>query len=194
MRRTAALAATLLTAVVLASPAQAAGTGDVELIPLDSSGAATSFTVDDDQDEIRFELVNLSREPRTATVYAASADESGSGAVTVGSRGSAPWLELDDLVVELGPGETRTFSAPLDEGALPEEREQLGAVVLEAVQGSVTVRVATLVTVEPRSALPVPLWLVGVALAVLLAAVGLLLVAWRRRRREDEDRQQPATV
>lgn len=187
-RSTAGLALAVACLAGLPAPAHAAGTGDVELVPVTADGGpSTSFRVADDEDEIRFELVNLSEEPRTARLYAASAARGDGGGVTVGDRGTADWLQLDDLVVELGPGEARSFAAPLDEGELPRDREQLGAVVLEAVQGSVTVRVATLVTVEPRSALAVPTWLAALALAVLVAVTSLLLlVVLRRRRRDDE--------
>lgn len=87
----------------------------------------------------------------------------------------------------LAPKQTRAFTAALDPSLLPVGREQLGAVVLEAVQGSVTVRVATLVTVQGRtpSAVPLPAFVVGVAVA-LLAVVGLLLLLARRRCREEQ--------
>jgi len=47
-------------------------------------------------------------------------------------------LRLPDAVVALKPEEARTFTAPLDLAALPEGETLLGAVVMEALQGSVT--------------------------------------------------------
>ncbi len=124
MKRTPALlVTTLLTALglVLAGPvglvgtASAAGTGDVELVPASLDGEPrTSFTVDTDQDSIRFELVNLADAPREARLYAASANRGEGGGVSVGVAGSAPWLQLPDVVIQLAPGEARTFTAPLD--------------------------------------------------------------------------------
>lgn len=186
MKRATALPLAMLTCLglVLGGPAGlagAAGTGDVELVPASSSGEPrTSFTVDSDATSIRFELVNLADAPRTARLYAASADRSAGGGVSVGAEGSAPWLRLPDAVITLGPEEARSFTAPLDLAALPEGESLLGAVVMEALQGSVTVRVATLVTVEPHTALPIPLWVVGaVGGAIVLALVGPLVA--RRR-------------
>jgi hypothetical protein len=181
------LALVLLGLLVCAAPAHAAGTGDVELVPASRDGAPqTSFRVAPDDDALRFELVNLADEPRTARLYAASADRSEGGGIGIGATGSAPWLQLPDAEIVLAGGETRAFTAPLDLRALPEQREQLGAVVLEAPQGAVTVRVATLVTVEPRPALPLPLWAVALAVIALGLALFGLWVA-RRRRREDAE-------
>ena len=195
--RTTRLLAVLLAAVALtlAAPAGiagAAGTGDVELIPSSPDGETrTSFRVTRGDDRIRFELVNLADEPRTARLYAASAQRSEGGGIAVGQDGSAPWLQLGLLTVNLAPNESREFTAPLDVTALPEGKEQLGAVVLEAQQGSVTVRVATLVTVEPRSALPLPTWAVAIAVAAILIVLFGLVVA-RRRRKKDGDEQDDA--
>lgn len=187
MTRTTALLVALLTTVGLlaAGPAHAAGTGDVELVvPSASDGTPkTSFRVTSSQDSISFELVNLVDEPRTARLYAASATRSGSGAISVGTQGSAPWLLVPEGEVALAPKQVRRFTVPLDQNRLEESTTVLGAVVLEAVQGSVVVRVATLVTVEPRSALPLPAWALAVAgSAIALVVGGLLLVLWRRRR------------
>ncbi len=185
MKRTAALLTATVAALslTLAGPAGAAGTGEVEVVPADGGSA---FHLSPSQDSISFELVNLADSPRPARIYAASATRSDGGGIGVGALGSAPWLQLPETQVMLAPKQTRTFTAPLDTALLPVGREQLGAVVLEAVQGSVTVRVATLVTVPGRtpSAVPLPTLVVGVAV-VLLAVVGLLLLVARRRRRDD---------
>lgn len=190
--RTATFLLAVLAAVALttAAPAGAAGTGDVELIPSSPDGEPrTSFQLDGSQDEIRFELVNLADEPRTARLYSASAVRSPSGAVSVGSDGSAPWLDLPDEEVLLEAEEVRSFVAPLELRELSEGQTQLGAVVLEVTQGSVVVRVATLVTVEPRTGLPLPVWAVVVAAgAIALVLLGLLLA--RRRRRTDADERE----
>lgn len=182
MRRSGlALLAGLAIVVGSAVPAVAAGTGDVELVPAPRDGEAqTSFRVEAGDDEIRFDLVNLADEPRTARLYAASADRSSGGGIGVGAVGSAPWLGVPDEEITLAARESRTIAAPLDANAVAEGRQTLGAVVLEAPQGAVTVRVATLVTVESRPALPLPLW--AVALAVIsLALVAFGLVVARRR-------------
>ena len=201
--RTARLLAVLLSTLALcvAAPtgtAGAAGTGDVELIPTSPDGEArTSFRVTRGEDSIRFELVNLSDQPRTARLYAANAQRSEGGGIAVGQDGSAPWLQLAFTTVELAPNESREYTAPLDVTALPAGEEQLGAVVLEAQQGSVTVRVATLVTVEPRSALPLPTWAVALAVGAILVVLFGLLLARRRRGREeqvDDAVREPATV
>lgn len=187
LRALGVLAGLLLLVLSSALPVGAAGTGDVELVPASRNGEPqTSFTVSPDDDGIRFDLVNLVDEPRTVRMYAAAADRSGGGGIGVGSEGSAPWLDLPDAEITLAPGETRPFEADVLADELVEGREQLGAVVLEAEQAAVTVRVATLVTVAPRAALPLPLWAVALAvIALALAAFGLW-VAWRRRRREQE--------
>lgn len=201
MKRTPALLVTTLLAalgLVLAGPvglvgtASAAGTGDVELVPASPDGEPrTSFTVDTDQDSIRFELVNLADAPREARLYAASANRGEGGGVSVGAAGSAPWLQLPDAVIQLAPGEARTFTAPLDVAELPEGEQQLGAVVLEALQGSVTVRVATLVTVKPHAALPLPIWVIAIAAgAIALVLLGL----WFARRREGEHDAAPVAA
>jgi hypothetical protein len=186
VKRATALPLAVLTSLglVLGGPAGlagAAGTGDVGLVPASTGGEPrTSFTVDSSATSIRFELVNLVDAPRTARLYAASADRSAGGGESVGAEGSAPWLRLPDAVVALGPDEARSFTAPLDVAALPKGQALLGAEVMEALQGSVTVRVATLVTVERHTALPLPLWVVGAAGgAIVLALVGPLLA--RRR-------------
>ena len=182
--RTLALTLTTLGLLAVAGPACAAGTGDVELVPTATDGgASTAFRVAPAEDTVRFELVNLADAPRTAKLYSASATRSSSGAISVGAVGSAPWLTLPSEQVELGPREVRAFTVPLQVDELTEGRTQLGAVVLEAAQGSVVVRVATLVTVEPRSALPLPLWAVVVAAGAILLVLAGLLAAWRRRRR-----------
>ena len=62
--------------------------------------------------------------------------------------------------------------------------------MLEALQGAITVRVATLVTVDPHEPSALPLWLLVVA-AGSIATTGLgLLLARRRRRPEDEPRRR----
>ena len=190
--RTTRLLAVLLSAAALcltapAGVASAAGTGDVELIPSSPDGEArTSFRIARGEDSIRFELVNLADEPRTARLYAAGAQRSEGGGIAVGQDGSAPWLDLALMTVELAPNESREFTAPLELSELPAGKEQLGAVVLEAQQGSVTVRVATLVTVEPRSALPLPAWAVALAVGAIVVVLFGLLLARRRRKKDDE--------
>lgn len=189
MPRTTPRAAALLVGIAMslagsALPAGAAGTGDVELVPAGRDGVAqTSFVVAPGDDEIRFQLVNLADAPRDIRLYGASADRSDGGGIGIGTDGSAPWLELPDEQITLGPGETRSFSAPVAAG----QPEQLGAVVLEAPQGAVTVRVATLVTVQARGALPLPLWAVALAVIALSLAVFGLWVTWRRSRRQPGD-------
>ncbi|HVM28659.1 MAG TPA: hypothetical protein VM433_13440 [Mycobacteriales bacterium] len=191
-RRCGAVAAAVLGAALcgLATPAAAAGTGDIELVPAPRDGKAqTSFAVRPGEDSIRFELVNLSDQPRAGRLYAAAADEGDDGGVAVGGVGSAAWLDLPDTAVELGPREVRSFTVELDERAV--EDGGLGAVVLEAQQGAVTVRVATLVTVEARQVLPLPLWAVLAAVALIgLVATGLW---WCRRRQDDDDRPEPGS-
>ena len=185
MKRTAAVVTAVLAALtlVLATPAGAAGTGDVEVVP---AGGGSAFHIGASQNSISFELVNLADSPRPARIYAASATRSDSGGIGVGGVGSAPWLALPETDVVLAPKQTRAFTAALDPTALTAGRERLAAIVLEAAQGSVTVRVATLVTVAPRPAAVVglPTLVVGVAV-VLLAAAGLLLLLARRRRRQE---------
>jgi len=91
----AALGLVLAGPVGLVGTASAAGTGDVELVPASPDGEPrTSFTVDTDQDSIRFELVNLADAPREARLYAASANRGEGDGVSVSVAGSAPWLQL----------------------------------------------------------------------------------------------------
>lgn len=193
MPRTVPRAAALLVGIALslagaALPAGAAGTGDVELVPAGRDGVPqTSFVVAPGDDAIRFQLVNLADAPRDIRLYGASADRGEGGGIGIGTEGSAPWLELPDEQITLGPGETRSFTAPVAAG----QPEQLGAVVLEAPQGAVTVRVATLVTVQARSALPLPLWAVALAVIALSLAVFGLWVTWRGSRRQPDD--EPVT-
>lgn len=206
MSRAVTRAAALLVGITLcllgsALSAGAAGTGDVELVPAGRDGEPqTSFRVSASDDAISFELVNLADEPRSVRLYPASAERGAGGGIGIGSEGSAPWLDLPDEQITLGPRESRSFQAAVKGRELPERREQLGAVVLEAPQGAITVRVATLVTIEGRPAIPLPLWLVALALiALALAAFGFWVA--RRRVREDgqvnpgpEEVQHPALV
>lgn len=184
-RAAAALLGVALCLLCTALPAGAAGTGDVELVPAGRDGQPqTSFRIAPGDDALRFELINLADEPRSVRLYGASANRGEGGGIGVGSEGSAPWLDLPDEQITLGPREARSFEAGLEGRQLPEGREQLGAVVLEAPQGAITVRVATLVTVDGRPALPLPLWVVALAvIALALAAFGF----WVARRRVQDD-------
>lgn len=188
-----ALLVLLLALLPAASPATAAGTGDIELVPAPRDGQQqSSFRVLPDEDAITFDLMNLAKEPRSVRLYPASATESPGGAISTGAEGSAPWLRLPAQEITLAGQEVRTVTAALDLALLPEGERQLGVVVLEALQGAVTVRVATLVTVDPHEPSELPLWLLVVAGgSIATTGLGVLLA---RRRRRPQDAPAPAPV
>lgn len=194
MRLRAALTglAVSLTALVVATPAGAAGTGGIEVTPLPAvvdGEQVTAFRVElpgSGEDEVPFLLRNVEDGERSATVYAARASRSPDGSYAVGDAGSSPYVSYERREVTLAEGEQREESFVLrrPEGDSP-SGEQYAAIVIEVGNGSVVQRAATLVYIDPGTALPVslPVLVVLVAVALALAAAAAWAVVARRRRR-----------
>ena len=172
----------LLLLVLLALPADAAGTGGIEISPYPGvvgGHQVTAFHVkvpSRGSVVVRYSLRNTTGAPVRGRVYAASAVSDGDGGWTIGGPGSSGFVDLRDQQVSLSANETRieAFAAHGPVGGH-------AAVVVEVKQGSVVTRAATLVYLERGRRLPLPLVLVLSALALAaLAGTGVLLA--RRRR------------
>jgi hypothetical protein len=167
--------------VVLAAPANAAGTGGIEVSPYPGvvgGHQVTAFHVkvpSRGSVSVRYSLRNTTAAPARGRLYAASASSDGHGGWTIGGAGSSPYLALQDQQVSLSPHETRfaSFRVHGHAGAR-------AAVVLEVTQGSVVTRAATLVYLEHGRTVPIPVLLVGIAILLLLAVAAAF--AWQRRR------------
>jgi len=219
----AATASAVAAAVVFASvPAYAAGTGGVDLRPLDTNATAFHLSLRAGHHKVeRFELHNLTGVPASVRVYAAAAAKTSEGAFTVGGAGSAPWAALADRTVTLAPHASQTINFDVTRDLAPFGTGiTYGAVVLEQAHGTVIARVATLIylnrvgpskvlpppaTVRPRPVEPVkgtaPVLSLGHAverpLAVVVLAVALVgavgaLIPFAVRRRRRRDAALPA--
>ena len=179
MRATLAVAAALL---VVAGSAQAAGTGGLEVTPLE--GGQTTFRVEVPRDgsvEVPYLLRNVDEEQRSGRVYSARVTSDG-GAFALDAPGSSPYVEMPDRELALEPGEVREESFRVSAGpdGVP-DGEAYAAVVVEVRNGSVVQRASTLVYLRPERAVPLPLLLVVVAVLLVLAAgAGVAAVARRR--------------
>jgi hypothetical protein len=176
VRRPLSLVAGLLvaavTAIAVAPAATAAGTGGIELTPVPVVDGhrhrVTAFHVGPGG-RAEFALRNLTDQPVTIRMYAASATRSPSGAWSIGSSGSASWIHLkaESVVVPGHAVLTRTFTVARQGLA---KGVTFGAVVLEQSHGTVVERAATLVYLTAaKSSLPERA-LLPVIVAVLLVA------------------------
>ena len=220
----AATASAVAAAVVFASApaAYAAGTGGVDLRPLDTNATAFHLSLRAGQDKLeRFELHNLTASPASVRVYAAAAAKTSEGTFTVGGAGSAPWAAVEDRTVTLAPHASQTVSFDVSRDLAPAgEGMTYGAVVLEQAHGTVIARVATLIylnrvgpskvvapppSVRPRPVVPAkgtaPVLSLGhrverplAVLALAVALVGLLgaLIPFVVRRRRRREGALPA--
>ncbi len=176
-----AAAVGLLLLLLSTSPAEAAGTGGIEVSPYPGvvgGHQVTAFHVSVPSRgavTVRYSLRNTTGAPVSGRLYAASASSDGHGGWAVGAAGSADSVELADQQVQLQPQETRLASFDVH-GEVGEH----AALVIEVQQGSVVTRAATLVYLERGRLVPLPVLVVG--LAVLLLVVGGAGVAWARRR------------
>lgn len=183
-RRFLALLAALLLLGLSSAPAQAAGTGGIELSPYPGvvdGKQVTAFHVSvpsRGSTTVRYSLRNTTDAAVTGRLYAASARPDGHGGWSVGEAGSARHVRFSDRQVSLAPHETRIASFPV-EGKV--SGTQYEALVVEVRQGSVVTRAATLVYLKPGRVVPLPVLLVGAAVLVLLLAGGGVVVAGRRR-------------
>lgn len=186
---TAVLAVVLGVLLAAAPAALAAGTGGIELTPIPGlvdGRQVTAFHVDvptSGQRTVPFALRNVAKGPRTARLYAASADSDGHGSFVIGGAGSARTIRLPERTVRLNRGEIRAGSFIV----LPDKHAhgtRYAAVVLEVQQGAIVQRAATLVYLQAGKGLSLPRVLVAVA-GVFLAgiALALLFVVLRQRRR-----------
>jgi hypothetical protein len=145
----AASASAVAAAVVLASTpaAYAAGTGGVDLRPLDTNATAFHLSLRAGHHRLeRFELHNLTGSPASVRVYAATAAKTSEGTFTVGGAGSAPWAAVADRTVTLAPHAKQTVSFDVSRDLAPVGQGMTyGAVVLEQAHGTVIARVATLI-------------------------------------------------
>lgn len=183
LRTAVAVLVAALTALSTAPAAHAAGTGGVELSPYPGvvdGKQVTAFHVTvprgGGSTSVRYALRNTTTSTRSARLYAASAQRSGSS-WAVGDAGSSPYLDFPDRRVTLRAGEVQLASFRV-EGAV--DRDAFGALVVEVANGSVTQRAATMVYLKPGRRVPLPVLLVGVAVLLLLVAGGGVALARRR--------------
>lgn len=183
-RRALALLLTLLTVGLLALPAQAAGTGGIELSPYPGvvdGRQVTAFHVavpTRGTTHPRYSLRNTRGVAVQGRLYAASATPDGHGGWSIGGAGSARFVRFSDRTVTLKPHETRLASFAVS-GDVSGKRYE--ALVVEVRQGSVVTRAATLVYLTRGRVVPLPVLLVGVAVLALLLVGGALVVVRRRR-------------
>ncbi|MCW2606654.1 MAG: hypothetical protein JWO60_1347 [Frankiales bacterium] len=174
----------------LAAPAHAAGTGGIEVTPIPGvvdGEQVTAFHVrvpNDGSRTVPFALRNLTRNPRKARLYAASAARQPDGTFTVGAAGSSPHATLADEPVTLRSQEVQRRTLVV-KGAV--EKLTYAAVVVEVRTGSVVTRAATLVYLRPEQDRHTPFLLgLGAAAVALAAGTGVVVVGRRRRRAEEE--------
>lgn len=178
----AALAVSAAVLVAAAAGAHAAGTGGIEVTPLEGGG--TTFRVEvprDGADDVPYLLRNVEEQPRSARVYSARVTST-DGAFALDAPGSSPYVEMPDREVTLQPGEAREESFRVSAGAdgVP-DGEAYAAVVVEVRNGSVVQRASTLVYLRGEPRVPLPLLLVVLAVLLVLAAgAGVAAVARRR--------------
>lgn len=178
-----------VTAVLLQSaPAQAAGTGGIEVTPVPpvrDGQQVTSFRVDvpsSGQEQVPFTVRNVEDGERSARVYAAAVSKAADGTLSLGEPGSSRWvtLEAEDLTLASGQVQQRAFT--VNGGELPDDEEVLAAVVVEVRTGSVVQRASTLVRLERGRTVPLPL-LAVLAAVLLVAGAGVAVAVLGRRRR-----------
>ena len=180
----------------IAGPAVPAGLAGVELTPDKgptdpATGPATAFHVrvpDGGATQSGFLLRNLVDTPRTVRIYAAEATGTPPD-LKVGGPGGARWIDIADQEVTLTPGESRRVTFRITDPGAPRGTEVYGAVVMEAKEGSVVTRAATVVYAEvgppPRSLAARLSWLLvalGIA-ALAVALTGFVARGLRLRRR-----------
>lgn len=182
-----AVAAVTCLMVAVTAPALAVGTSGVDLTPALPRNDAGSYvlTLEDREpgDGPELVLTNLTAEPRSARVYAASADMRDAGGVGVGGPGTVPWLPLDESF-ELGPDEVRTLAVELEprRGDLVDGEDHFVALVLEVSPSeSLVTQAVTILRVEQGPVTPLPRWPVLLAVVLLVTAVLALLEFGRRR-------------
>lgn len=171
-------------------PADAAGTGGIEVTPLPGvvdGKQVTAFHVQVGRsgERVQFALRNLTDNTRYAKLYVARATRAADGSYDVAGPDSTSVVAMRTEEVALPPRafQERSFRAA---GGL--ERDAYAAVVVEVRNGSVVTRAATLVYLSPDGDLPIPLLLgVGAAAVALAAGTGVVLVT-RRRGKAEPDR------
>jgi hypothetical protein len=193
----AALAAVTLLATVV-TPSQAAGTGGIEVTPVPSmrnGKAVTTFTLDlptSGSKQVPYTLRNVDAVPRTARVFAAKVTLT-DGTYALGAPGSSPYVSSADQTVTLAGRAVKQATFRVAAGT-PPGKVVYAAIVVEVRNGSVVQNAATLITLRaaPHRIVGLPTTVVVVALlALVLVALGLLLVVFRRR--STQDRERPAT-
>jgi hypothetical protein len=168
----------------LALPAQAAGTGGIELSPYPGvvdGRQVTAFHVavpTRGTTHVRYSLRNTKGTAVQGRLYAASATPDGHGGWAIGGAGSARFVRFPDRAVTLKPHETRLASFRVS-GDVSGKRYE--ALVVEVRQGSVVTRAATLVYLTRGRVVPLPVLLVGGAVLVLLLVGGAVVVVRRMR-------------
>ena len=178
--------------VGLTGPASGAGTGGIEITPVPSKRgdkAITTFRVDVPRDapiQVPYTVRNVEDGPRTARVYSARVLNS-DGNFALDEPGSSPHVSMPDRQITLQPGEVleETFLvAPGPQG--PPKDEAYAAVVVEVRNGAVVQRASTLIYLDPGPRVPLPVLLVGMAVALLLIPAGALVIGARRQRQRGD--------
>ncbi|MCW2599187.1 MAG: hypothetical protein JWM02_1016 [Frankiales bacterium] len=173
---------------LLAGPAQAAGTGGVDISPYPSLVDGKQLTafhakVPPNGDvTVQYALRNVTDKTATARLYSTMAQRDGQGAFTIGVAGSSPYLGFPDQKVSLKAHETRLGSFTVHPGSKGRPKGQVyGAIVVEVTNGSVVQQAATVVYLQPGPLVPLPLLIVLIAVGVLALATLGFVVAVRRR-------------
>lgn len=166
------LAAVALT-VAAAPTASAVGVDGVDLrldLPRDADGRH-ALELGTGRVDVDVVVTNRSERPREVRVYAAGAERGADGGVTLGDpASSASWMALDAGGLSLAPEESRTLTARVHPRHVPADVEHV-AVLLEAGDGAVVTRAATVVPVRGAGEAPFE---GPVTLAVLLLGAVLL--------------------
>jgi hypothetical protein len=174
--------------LLLAGPAQATGTGGVDISPYPGvvdGKQVTAFHAKIPSSgslRVQYALRNTTNRTATARLFAAKALTNGHGHFTIGPAGSSPYLSFADQQVSLKPRETRIASFLIQAGTEGRPSGKVyGAIVVEVKHGSVIAQAAVVVYLEPGRRVPLPLLIVLIAAGLLaLAGLGFLIVVRRR--------------
>jgi len=178
-----------LLGVLMPVPAQAAGTGGIEVTPLTGGSAdrpASAFHVrfpDSGQATAKFLLRNVTNKTVSGRLYAASAERDATGSFAIGSAGSSPYVDLPDRELTLRPGARQTLSFVIRSisGKQPTS-ERYAAIVVSVSRGTIVERAATLVYLAPATSGPPVISIAIAALAAgLVFGVGAAVVKVGRR-------------
>jgi hypothetical protein len=188
-RRAVLGALTLLLLVVAAGPAMAVGADGVSMqvdVPRDGD-RRVPMLVDGSPATGELRIRNRNEEERTVSLFAVRANQQEpGGSVSLGAKGTAPWIGLDDRELTLAPGEMLTVPLELNPSGVPKDTDGRlpTAFVLEVARGeTVVLQAVSLLSVTGAEA-PGMSWIWVLIAALMLLAVGArAVVEWRRQSR-----------